>query len=106
MACAGSTKDVVSVTPELDVPASWALKESVAVRPERFGALLYDFETRRLTFVKDPKLVNLLKQLREHATIRQACIAAGIPEAKHRGYLKALARLEQTNMISNSLKGH
>ena len=32
---------------------AWRLAPQVSVRPERFGALLYDFDTRRLSFLKD-----------------------------------------------------
>ena len=41
----------------LDLDAAWRLDPQVSIRPERFGALLYHFGTRRLSFLKSPKLL-------------------------------------------------
>src|SRR5699024_2955418 len=40
-----------------DIDCRWAVHPRVAVRPEEFGALLYHFGTRRLTFLKDRRLL-------------------------------------------------
>src|SRR5699024_7509253 len=47
----------------LDPGAAWRLNPLVAVRPEPFGALLYHFGTRRLSFLKDTRLVDLVTAL-------------------------------------------
>jgi len=39
---------------------AWALDESVALRPEPFGALAYHFGTRKLSFLKTPELVDVV----------------------------------------------
>lgn len=59
MACAASTDPATVTAPRateagFDLDAAWDLHPQVAVRPERFGALLYHFGTRRLSFLKDP----------------------------------------------------
>jgi putative mycofactocin binding protein MftB len=71
----------------------------VAVRPERFGALLYHFGTRRLTFLKDPTLVAVVQHLDSAGSAREACVAAGVPADDLPRYATALARLAATSMI-------
>ncbi len=43
-----------------DLDAAWRLHPQVSVRPERFGALLYHFGTRRLSFLKSPALLTVV----------------------------------------------
>jgi hypothetical protein len=40
-----------------DLDQAWRLDERVAVRPEPFGALLYHFGTRRLSFLKNTTML-------------------------------------------------
>ena len=46
-----------------DLERRYALHPQVAVRPEPFGALLYHFGTRRLSFLKDPRLLAVVRGL-------------------------------------------
>ncbi|MEW6477610.1 MAG: mycofactocin biosynthesis chaperone MftB [Actinomycetota bacterium] len=71
----------------------------VSVRPEPFGALLYHFGTRRLSFLKDRRLLEVVQGLGEAATARDACLDAGIGPDELRAYEKALARLAETDML-------
>ena len=48
-----STED----TGTFDLDGAWHLDERVSIRPERFGALLYHFGTRGLSFLKSPMLL-------------------------------------------------
>jgi putative mycofactocin binding protein MftB len=88
-----------------DADAAWALHESVAVRPERFGALLYDFRTRRLTFVKDPVLQRVIDALPTAASARASLELANVPEEDRDRYLQALARLVETSMLTPRAQG-
>ena len=81
---------------DLDVP--WALHPQVAVRPEPFGALLYHFGTRRLTFLKDVALTEVVRRLSEQPTARAACRAAGV-EVPPAPLVEALGGLAATDMI-------
>ena len=45
----------------LDEP--WTLSPSVALRPEPFGALAYHFGNRKLSFLKRPELVAVVRGL-------------------------------------------
>jgi putative mycofactocin binding protein MftB len=82
-----------------DVERPWALGAQVALRPEPFGALAYHFGTRRLSFLKRPELVALVRSLEHHGSAREALQAAGIASASAPVYEAALARLASTQMI-------
>ena len=72
----------------------------MALRPEPFGALAYHFGNRKLTFLKRPELVAVVRALGEHARRpRRRCVAAGIPDAQHPAYVAALRGLAATDMI-------
>ena len=82
-----------------DVDAPWRLHPQVAVRPERFGALLYHFGTRRLSFVKTPRLLDVVQRLAAERSARTACVAAGVDAAEMPAYAAALATLARSSMI-------
>ena len=94
-----TTTPVGSIAPfAADLP--YELHPAVEVRPEPFGALLYSFKTRRLSFLKDPLLVTLVRSLAEYPTAGDACTAAGITEPERRTmFLRALATLASTETI-------
>ncbi len=82
---------------ELDVP--WRLHPRVAVRPERFGALLYHFETRKLSFLKTPQLLDVVRRLADAPTARSACTDAGVSAEALPGVAAALGTLARSQMI-------
>ncbi len=69
------------------------------MRPERFGALLYHFGTRRLSFLKSPALLCVVRSLDSQPSARAACAAAGVTVAELPGYASALACLAASSMI-------
>ena len=71
----------------------------VALRPEPFGALAYDFGTRRLSFLKTPTLVEVVRTLEDQPDVNTALDAAGVGEAERATYLKALAGLAEAGTI-------
>lgn len=77
----------------------WALSASVALRPEPFGALAYNFANRKLTFLKRPQLVRLVEHLGDHPDVASALAAEDIPSAQTESYLAALGALAQTEII-------
>ena len=82
-----------------DLDAGWRLHPQVSVRPERFGALLYHFGTRRLSFLKHPALLTVLQSLDAAPTARAACAAAGVGETGLPAFRAALATLAASAMI-------
>lgn len=85
------------LSPMLD--EAWTLSPAVALRPEPFGALAYHFGNRKLTFLKRPQLVAVVRALAEQPDVRSALVAAGVPEQEHAAYAEALAGLARTDMI-------
>ena len=79
---------------------AWQLSDSVSLRPEPFGALAYDFRTRRLSFLKTPTLVAVVQGLAASETVGDALVAAGVPETERGAYLTALAGLAETGILS------
>jgi putative mycofactocin binding protein MftB len=82
-----------------DLDRPWQLHPQVSVRPERFGALLYHFGTRRLSFLKSPALLTVVNSLGDAPSAREACRAAGVTEAELPAYAAALATLASSQMI-------
>jgi len=83
----------------LDLDAGWDLHPQVSVRPEPFGALLYHFGTRKLSFLKDRTLLSVVQSLASAPTARAACASAGVPEAELQKYQRALGTLMQSSML-------
>ena len=69
------------------------------MRPEPFGALLYHFGTRKLSFLKNRTIVEVVNSLGDHPDARSACRAAGIDDAQQAPYLHALSVLAQSKML-------
>ena len=82
-----------------DLDRPWQLHPQVSVRPERFGALLYHFGTRRLSFLKSPALLTVVRELGAAPSAREACRRAGLTEAELPAYAAALATLAGSQMI-------
>jgi mycofactocin biosynthesis protein MftB len=81
-------------------PASpWQKARSVALRPEPFGALVYHFGNRKLSFLKSKPLVAVVESLADHPTAAAALTACGVPEAQWPAYVRALADLARSQMI-------
>ena len=82
-----------------DLDVGWRLHPQVSIRPERFGALLYHFGTRRLSFLKHPALLTVLQSLDSVPTARAACAAAGVEDSGLPAFRAALAALAASAMI-------
>ncbi|WP_068159436.1 mycofactocin biosynthesis chaperone MftB [Rhodococcus phenolicus] len=86
-------------TAQFDPGATWRLHPQVALRPEPFGALLYHFGTRKLSFLKNTVIVDVVRSLDQHDSVRDALRAHGIDENAERPYLHALGTLADSHMI-------
>jgi len=95
MACAGSTERVLV----FDADRGWRLHTQVAVRPEPFGALLYHFGTRKLSFLKNRTILTVVQSLADHPDVRSACRAAGVNDCDQDPYLHALGVLADSKML-------
>jgi mycofactocin biosynthesis protein MftB len=84
----------------IDLDTAWTLDPQVSLRPEPFGALAYHFGTRRLSFLKSLTLFDVVRGLGEHASAREALLAAGVEAGEMPRYAAALATLAEGGMIS------
>jgi len=75
----------------------YRLNPAVALRPEPFGALAYHFGTRRLSFLRAPDLVELVRRLGSARSVSEAL--AAVPAGRREAYLQALAALAASDMI-------
>ncbi|MFC7886412.1 mycofactocin biosynthesis chaperone MftB [Streptomyces sp. NPDC057376] len=88
-----------AVNTGLDLDRAWRVHPQVSVRPEPFGALLYHFGTRKLSFLKDRTLLALVEALATAPSARAACAAAGVDAEDVPRYGRALAALAQSSML-------
>jgi putative mycofactocin binding protein MftB len=84
---------------EMQLEGRWRLHPQVALRPERFGALAYHYGTRRLSFLKSRRLLDVVRGLEAAPDPADACRAAGVEEAELPSYRRALGTLAETGMI-------
>ena len=82
-----------------DPELSWQKARSVALRPEPFGALVYHFGNRKLSFLKSKTLVAVVEALADHPSATDTLTASGVTDAQRGAYVKALADLARSQMI-------
>ena len=83
----------------MDLDAPYRLHPQVSLRPESFGALAYHFGNRRLSFLKSPRLREVVERLADHPDAGAACRAAGVEAGEMPAYGRALAALAAKEMI-------
>jgi putative mycofactocin binding protein MftB len=90
-----------AVAPGVDFDADlpWRKARSVALRPEPFGALVYHFGNRKLSFLKSKALVAVVEALAEHPSAAATLTACAVPDGQRPAYVKALADLARSQMI-------
>jgi putative mycofactocin binding protein MftB len=84
-----------------DPELPWRRARSVALRPEPFGALVYHFGNRKLSFLKSQLLVTVVESLADHPSAEATLIACGVEDAQRPAYLRALADLARSQMIES-----
>jgi putative mycofactocin binding protein MftB len=82
-----------------DLHRAYRLNPAATLRPEPFGALVYHFGNRRLSFLKTPQLVTVVRLLESHDSAAGALDAAGVPVQKRASYAAALAALADSEVI-------
>jgi mycofactocin biosynthesis protein MftB len=82
-----------------DLDRVWTVHPRVSIRPEPFGALVYHFGTRKLSFLKERTLLAVVEGLDGTRTARAVCRSAGVPEEQEARYARALGTLAASSML-------
>ena len=83
----------------IDLNRAYQLNPAAALRPEPFGALVYHFGNRRLSFLKTRQLVTVVRLLDSQDSAAAALEAAGVPARQRASYAAALAVLADAEVI-------
>lgn len=86
------------MTVAIDKP--YRLNPKVALRPEPFGALAYNYDNRRLVFLRSPDMVRVVENLAETNSIAHAFEAANIGASRQPAFLSALEELVHAGVIN------
>jgi putative mycofactocin binding protein MftB len=70
------------------------------MRPESFGALIYDYDTRRLSFIKDLRLANLVRAVANHGDANAAFRECRIEDHERAIYVRALQKLLSMGVLA------
>ena len=89
----------MGASPRDPLALAWEVTPGVSLRPEPFGALVYHFGTRRLTFLKTPELAMVVRSLGDHPDLRAALVAAGVEPDAWDQYAKALLALAAADTV-------
>lgn len=87
-----------SQTVDFDPSRHARLSDQVSLRDEEFGALAYHHGTRRLVFIKSPKLLALLRHLDDFDTVGDA-LAASVELDERASYGAALGALWRSGLL-------
>lgn len=83
----------------MDLDVGYELDPQVALRPEPFGALAYHYGNRRLSFLRSPDMVSVVRALGDHGSAGAALRACAIDESRWPSFITALATLEESHVI-------
>ncbi len=75
----------------------WRLNPQVALRDESFGALAYHYGNRRLTFLRDPQLVDVVRDLANHPSVDDALET--VEPRRRAAFRRALAALSDSEVV-------
>ena len=85
-----------------DATKPYRLDPRVALRPEDFGALAYHYGNRRLTLLRAPELVALVRGIDRFPSARAAYDGVGIADRRWSSFEKALTSLERSGFLTES----
>ena len=87
----------------MNLDTHYCLARGVAIRPERFGGLVYRYDNRRLFFLHSHDLVEFVSGLNGSRSLREALEefiqARALPESARDVFVKAVTQLEKLNIL-------
>lgn len=89
----------------VELAACYRLAPNVAIRPERFGGLVYRYDNRRLYFLQSHRLVDLVSHLDGHRSLRDVLDEflrlQDLPSTAHETLVAAVARLAGLGILTD-----
>lgn len=85
---------------EMDLTQPYRLHPKVALRPEKFGALAYHYDTRRLAFLKSQLLVDAVKALEAAPDAATVVDGLGLSPAKRQVVVRAMSQLLELGILA------
>jgi putative mycofactocin binding protein MftB len=87
----------------MDLNQRYRMSPHAAIRPERFGGLIYRYDNRRLYFLYSRDLVDFMSGLdgaRPLAAALDTFLAArALPDSTRQTFIKTLAQLEKLELL-------
>ncbi len=87
----------------MNLSTCYRLSRNAAIRPERFGGLVYRYDNRRLYFLYSRDLVDFVRALDGSrplgAALDDFLIARALPSDARAVFVKALAQLAQLEVL-------
>lgn len=94
------------MTATVEPSARYRLAPGVAIRPERFGGLVYRYDNRRLYFLRSHQAVELVNCLDGRRSLREVmaefAAARHLPETARATLLAAVGQLEQLGILTRA----
>ncbi|MCL4313078.1 MAG: mycofactocin biosynthesis chaperone MftB [Actinobacteria bacterium] len=69
------------------------LSPTVSTRKERFGALVYNHENRKLSFIRSEELLCIIEDLRQGASVKDALVANRVDPSRWPTFVASLSTL-------------
>ncbi|HRD65499.1 MAG TPA: mycofactocin biosynthesis chaperone MftB [Candidatus Competibacter sp.] len=89
----------------VELAACYRLAPNVAIRPERFGGLVYRYDNRRLYFLQSHQLVDLVSYLDGRRSLRDVLDEflrlRDLPSTAHETLVAAVARLTGLGILTD-----
>lgn len=83
----------------LTLDTTLRFSDRAAVRPEPFGALLYHFDNRRLSFLRHPDMLEVVRALDGERSIRDVLAGLGIEDRRVGAFVRGLQTLADSEMV-------
>lgn len=92
----------------VELAARYRLAPGVAIRPERFGGLVYRYDNRRLYFLQSHQVVDLVNHLDGRRSLQDVLDEflrlRDLPGSARETLVAAVARLEGLGIVANCAK--
>ncbi|MDS4021780.1 MAG: mycofactocin biosynthesis chaperone MftB [Candidatus Competibacter sp.] len=88
----------------MNLAARYRLADGVAIRPERFGGLVYRYDNRRLYFLHSHELVDFVSGLSGQRPLEEALdewlASRELPETHRETLVKAVVQLDKLGILA------